>query len=90
MSPSIFIIAILGCGEVEAPCEQVRFADARYEGRDACVAATADEVSRHSDIPYPVVVAQCLPEGETAEMLPGDEVELPEPEENPAYPAARD
>lgn len=78
MGPAIFIIAIMGCGEGEAPCEQVRLADARYESAAACSAATADVVMRHTDVDYPVVVAQCRPAG-AAQPLRADEVKRPEP-----------
>jgi hypothetical protein len=31
MGPAFFVIAILGCGEGDAPCEQVRRLATRYE-----------------------------------------------------------
>ena len=40
MSVALYVIAILGCGEGEAPCQPVEVADVRYESREACLAAT--------------------------------------------------
>lgn len=80
MGPAIFVMAIMGCGEAEAPCLEVGRVDARYESREACVAETEAQVLRHAGIDYPVVVAQCLPAGaRPAELRPSD-IALPEPE----------
>jgi hypothetical protein len=78
MEAAYFIIAILGCGEGEMPCEQVRVADARYESQAACVAATEGTLMRNTDLDFPVVVAQCLRGGEELpeRIMPGD-VDLP-------------
>ncbi|HYE29473.1 MAG TPA: hypothetical protein VEA61_14735 [Allosphingosinicella sp.] len=60
MGAGIFLIAIMGCGEDDAPCRQVRRLEARYESRAACIAATEAAVTRNSDVDFPVVVAQCV------------------------------
>ncbi|MFN3388166.1 MAG: hypothetical protein ACK40O_04495 [Allosphingosinicella sp.] len=79
MTPGIFIIAILGCGEAEAPCQPVRMLQTRYESQAACTAATEDALMRHSDADFPVIVAQCMEAGEAARVLNAGEVELPGP-----------
>ena len=85
MGPGIFIIAILGCGEAEAPCETVRTLEARYASEAACVAATEDALLRNSDADYPVVVAQCVSDGNAPPPLTPVEVERPvAPEIDPA------
>jgi hypothetical protein len=66
MGPGIFLIAIMGCGEGDAPCRQVRMLEARYESQAACTAATEAAVARNSDVDYPVVVAQCVAAGSKA------------------------
>ena len=76
MEPLTFIIAIMGCGEGDAPCQQVRMLEARYESRAACVAATEAAVARNSDVDYPVVAAQCVPAGEQARVK-AQEVQRP-------------
>jgi hypothetical protein len=79
MGPSIFIIAIMGCGEAEAPCQQVRTLDARYESQAACTAATEAAVMRNVDVDFPVVVAQCVAAGAPANGLKSGDVERPAP-----------
>lgn len=66
MGAGLFIIAIMGCGEGDAPCRPVRTLEARYESRAACTAATAAAVAQNSDVDYPVVVAQCVAAGAKA------------------------
>lgn len=85
MGPAIFVIAIMGCGEGNAPCQEVRLADARYESAQACSAATEAALMRNTDIDYPVVVAQCRPQGGPATLKASD-VLLPEPEDTKLFP----
>ena len=57
-----------------------------YESIEACTEATPDAVNHHSDLAYPVVVAQCQ-KGDQAvsyKILP-DEVDLPEPTRKPEF-----
>lgn len=84
MSTALYVIAILGCGEGPAPCEQLRLAETRYESREACVAATDAALERHgADAPFPVVVAECRAEGAVPARLTGNEVRLPDPDARP-------
>jgi hypothetical protein len=76
MEPLTFLIAILGCGEGDAPCRQVRTLEARYESQAACTAATEAAATGNSDVDYPVVVAQCVAEG-TPASVGSSEVERP-------------
>jgi hypothetical protein len=78
MEPLLFVMAILGCGESDAPCREVRLAQARYRSEAECVAATDDELMRHGDLAYPTVVAQCRPAGAAPQVLRGSEVMMPE------------
>jgi len=79
MGPGIFIIAIMGCGEGDAPCRQVRMLEARYESQAACTAATEDAVARNVDVDYPVVVAQCVAAGSPPKAPKAGEVQRPGP-----------
>jgi ABC-type hemin transport system ATPase subunit len=63
MGPGIFLIAIMGCGEGDAPCQSVRTLEARYESQAACTAATEAAVMQNSDVDFPVVVAECVAAG---------------------------
>ena len=63
MEPLMFIMAILGCGESDAPCREVAVAEASYSSEGECLAATEEELVRRSDLVFPSVVAQCRPAG---------------------------
>lgn len=85
MGPAIFVLAILGCGEADAPCQQVSVVNTPFTSAAACNAATNDAVERNQDIPYPVVVAECRrADAKTAARLMPADVQLPEPERGPA------
>jgi hypothetical protein len=79
MGPAIYVMAILGCGESTDVCEPVALAPARYESVEACNAASASMVERHSDALYPVVVAECRAAGTPVAKIWADEVKLPAP-----------
>ena len=79
MEPITFLIAILGCGEAEAPCSQVRTLATRYESQAACSAATDEALMRNSDADYPVVVARCIAADARAQVLKASQVERPGP-----------
>ena len=79
MGPAIFIIAIMGCGEGEAPCQQVRMLEARYESQAACAAATEAALTQNTDIDYPVVAAECVAAGSKPIPPRADEILLPGP-----------
>ncbi|MEA2999778.1 MAG: hypothetical protein QOH04_691 [Sphingomonadales bacterium] len=72
MGPGIFLIAILGCGEGDAPCQTLRTLDTPYETRAACAAATEDALSRNAGLDAPVIVAQCVAAGTPASLRSGD------------------
>lgn len=83
MGPALYFIAIMACGEGNAPCEQVRVAETRYETEAACTAATEETLMRNDDLPYPLVVAECRTAGATpARLVPAD-VLMPEPQTLP-------
>ncbi len=79
MEPLTFLIAILGCGEAEAPCRQVRTLEARYESQAACNAATEAAVTQNSDVDFPVVVAECLASGAKPSAPKASDIQRPGP-----------
>jgi hypothetical protein len=79
MGPGIFLIAIMGCGEGDAPCQQVRMLEARYESQAACTRATEAAVTQNSDVDFPVVVAQCVAAGAPAAQTRANDVRRPGP-----------
>lgn len=84
MSTALYVIAILGCGEGEAPCQPVAVAPARYESREACMAATEAALERFTALDFPIVVAQCRAEGAAPSRLMPNEVRLPAPDRRPS------
>ena len=80
MSIAFYVIAILGCGEGEAQCEPVRTAEARYESREACLAATDAVLARAEAAEFPTLVAECRPLGAAPVALNARDVALPEPQ----------
>ena len=79
MGPATFLIAILGCGEADAPCQQVRMLATPYRSEAACSAATDKAILSNSDVDYPVVVARCVAAASAAraEVLKASDVQLP-------------
>jgi hypothetical protein len=76
MGPVLFVMAILGCGEGDAACRQVRLVDTPYRSEAACLAATDEELAR-SDADYPALFAQCRPAGAGAAPIRAGEILLP-------------
>jgi hypothetical protein len=77
MGPGVFLIAILGCGEGDAPCRTLLTLDTRYQTQSACAAATEGALSRNAGLDAPVIVAQCVAAGTRANLRSGD-VKRPE------------
>ncbi|HEX8525855.1 hypothetical protein [Allosphingosinicella sp.] len=81
MNSAFYFIAILGCGEGEAPCEQVRMAETRFESREACLAASDSELLRlGAGLEFPIVVAECRAQGAAPARIMAAEVVLPDPD----------
>jgi hypothetical protein len=59
MGPAFYIMAILGCGDGQAACQQVRLIETQYSSVDACNAAMAEKLMAATDLPFPEVSAQC-------------------------------
>jgi hypothetical protein len=80
MGPGIFLIAIMGCGDGDAACKQVRLLETRYQSRAECLAASEASLIANANVDYPEVVAQCVPARQAASFrLRADEVSKPQP-----------
>lgn len=79
MAAALFFMALVGCGEGEAPCRQLSVLETRYESQAACLAATEAVLVRIIDGDYPIIVAQCRKDGAASTLRPKD-LKLPEPE----------
>jgi len=44
MGPAYFVLAVLGCGDAETMCREVRVVDARYQSAAECMAAMNDRL----------------------------------------------
>ena len=90
MGPAFYVMAILGCGEADTACQQVGVTEQVYQSIDECTAAPPDAVPRHSDLAFPVVVAQCQPGDRSIsyKIMPED-VNLPPAERTPEFRRVR-
>lgn len=61
MGPVFYIMAILGCGDGAAACQQVRMVDTHYASADACAAAMNAALMDATDLSFPEVTAECRP-----------------------------
>lgn len=86
MEPLAYMMALLGCGEGDKPCNEVRLASRRFENQAQCLAAGEAEIMRATDVDFPVVVAQCRRAGERPQAVAASEVTLPDPEPNRHFP----
>jgi hypothetical protein len=78
MGPALYIMAILGCGEGETACQQVQVVPVQYQSQAQCNAATEEQLIRHSDLAFPLVVAQCSRLGaQPASLTPGEVLRVP-------------
>ncbi|NJC04833.1 hypothetical protein GGQ97_000626 [Sphingomonas kaistensis] len=59
MGPVSYVIAILGCADGGAACQQVAIAPARYESAASCEAATGNVLAESTDFDFPTIVARC-------------------------------
>ena len=84
MQSLIYVMAILGCGESDAACREVRVDQTAFRTEASCRAATADALARHMDLEFPTVVARCRPANARAQLLRGSDVLLPAPGRLPA------
>ena len=84
MGPALYVMAILGCGEGEAPCQPVELLATRYESREACMAASEAALARLGGLDFPIVVAQCQAEGAVPSRIMPADVVLPDPDRRPS------
>jgi hypothetical protein len=59
MGPGYFILAIMGCGDAGAMCEQVAREDVIYRSEAACYADSETALIRESHQPFPLLMAEC-------------------------------
>lgn len=66
MEQVLYVLAIMGCSDDGAACQQARLEPARYASIDACQQAMPSALQRNSDLLFPVISAACQRQGERA------------------------
>lgn len=61
LGAAFYVMAIFGCADDEATCQEIRVIATRYTTADVCVAATPAVLTDASDIAFPVLIARCRP-----------------------------
>ena len=63
MNPLFYVMAIMGCGDGQTSCQQVRTEAAQYQSLQQCQSDLAAVLARNSDLSFPVVSATCQAQG---------------------------
>ncbi len=79
MQALVYVMAIMGCGESDAACREVRVDPQTYQSEASCRAATTAALARHTDLEFPTVVARCRRADVRPAILRGSDVLLPGP-----------
>ena len=77
MQTLMYVMAILGCGESDSACREVRVDPQTYQTEASCRAATAATLARYSDIDFPNVVARCRRSNAQPAIMRGTDVLRP-------------
>lgn len=64
MEPVFYVMAILGCADGQAQCQQLRTEPVRYQSAAQCQVAMAETLARHTDLMFPTIAAACQRQGE--------------------------
>lgn len=59
MEPLIYVMAILGCGDTGATCQEARLEPVTYQSATQCRAEIPDVLMRNTDLDYPTIAAAC-------------------------------
>ena len=84
MQALVYVMAIMGCGESDAACREVRIDPQTYRSEASCRAGMNAALARHTDLEFPTVVARCRPANARPQLLRGSDVLLPGPGRLPA------
>lgn len=88
MQALVYVMAILGCGESDSACREVRVDARSYQTQAGCEAATAAALARHTDLDFPTVVARCRRSDGRVALMRGSDVLRPAGGRLPAAQAA--
>jgi len=82
----LYVMAIMGCGESDAPCRELRVDRQTYASESRCQAGTEAALMRHTDLEFPTIVARCRRANARPQLLRGSEVLLPAPNSSRVLP----
>jgi len=88
MQTLMYVMAILGCGESDTACREVRVDPRTYQTEASCRAATATTLARHTDLDFPTIVARCRRSDARAAIMRGTDPLRPGGGHLPAVEAA--
>ena len=88
MQTLMYVMAILGCGESDAACREVRVDQQTWQTEAGCRAATTQVLARHTDLEFPTVVARCRRSDVQPAIMRGSDVLRPGGGRLPAVQAA--
>jgi hypothetical protein len=77
MQTLMYVMAILGCGESDAACREIRIDQQSYQTEASCRAATSAVLARHTDLEFPTVVARCRRSDARPAIMRGTDVLRP-------------
>ncbi|MGK6353662.1 hypothetical protein ACMGDH_00380 [Sphingomonas sp. DT-207] len=69
MDQVLYVLAIMGCSDDGAQCQQARLEPPRYTSIAACQQAMPSALQRNSDLLFPVISAACQRQGEQAAQV---------------------
>jgi len=61
--PVFFVLAIMGCGDDQSACAEVRTDPVHYASVAECRAALPAALARNTDLEYPVISGACRSNG---------------------------
>lgn len=61
MGPGLFVLALIGCGDGETMCREVRIVNVSYPSEAACATAIVSQLEANMDLAYPILMARCQP-----------------------------
>ena len=69
MEPLIYVMAILGCGDTGATCNEARIATPVYTSVAQCRADAGNVLMANTDLDYPTLKADCRKSRKPASLM---------------------
>ncbi|GAA0737079.1 hypothetical protein [Sphingomonas japonica] len=72
MEPLYYVMAIMGCADSGAACQEARVEPVRYESAATCRSAMNEALLRNTDLSFPTISAACQSNTERMARTQGD------------------